>query len=257
MQTVPTPIPSAPPLSFTRLLKPDVLVEKNAEPVVLKEEESTTTQSVLHSLASTNRLLITKRLRVKNVLFLRGKKNQFFVRTPDRKLVYTVQEENSWWVGYFCYGLRPLQLHVTDDLGRQVMRIDRPFACTARVFPCQLQHIQVFAPPGQKIGSVEQQWSAIRPIYLVKNADGEHIFWIRGPYITLSCFRDVQFDISRVDSGDPVGATNKRWQGLTHAMFFSPVIDRFGVAFDSTLSNEEKGLLLAATILMDYMYYDV
>ncbi|CAG9796053.1 unnamed protein product [Diatraea saccharalis] len=114
----------------------------------------------------------------------------------------------------------------------------------------------VFAPPGQKIGSVEQQWTAVRPVYLVKNANGEHKFWIRGPYITLSCFRDVQFHIARMD-GVPVGATNKRWQGLTHAMFFSPVMDKFGVAFEQTLTDEEKGLLLAATILMDYMYYDV
>lgn len=31
---------------------------------------------------------------------------------------------------------------------------------------------------------------------------------------------------------------------------------RFGVAFDLDLSVDEKALLMAATLLMHYMYYD-
>ncbi|KOB65974.1 Phospholipid scramblase, partial [Operophtera brumata] len=80
-------------------------------------------------LGSVDRLHITKRLRLKNVLCLRGKKNQFFVRSPDQ------------------------------SLGEEVMRIKRPYACTPRVLPCQLQRLQVFAPPDELVGSVEQQWS--------------------------------------------------------------------------------------------------
>ncbi|XP_052753059.1 phospholipid scramblase family member 5-like [Galleria mellonella] len=211
---------------------------------------------ILHELAPVDRLLITKRLRVKSVLFLRGIKNRFFIRTPEQELVYTVEEENSWWVGYICYGLRPLQLKVTNREGAEVMRINRPYACTARVLPCQLQRIEVFAPPGHLVGTIEQQWAAVRPLYLVKDVDGINMFWIRGPYITLSLFRDVQFTIMRPD-GSATGATCKRWQGLTHALFLAPVTDRFGVAFERKLMVEEKALLLAATLLMDYMYYDV
>ncbi|KAL0809966.1 hypothetical protein ABMA28_010814 [Loxostege sticticalis] len=249
-----TPIPAAQTQPFTEIYKP---IEPEPKVAVQETvEELLPLPRVLQDLSSVDRLLITKRLRVKNVLFLRGKKNRFFVRTPDQTLVYTVEEENSWWVGYFAYGLRPLQLHVTNALGNEVMRINRPFACTGRILPCQLQHIQVFAPPGNSIGTIEQQWAAIRPIYLVKNRDGDNLFWIRGPYITVSCFRDVQFQIMRSD-GTHVGATCKRWQGLAHALFMAPVIDRFGVAFERGLSEVEKGLLLAATLLMDYMYYDV
>jgi hypothetical protein len=35
------------------------------------------------------------------------------------------------------------------------------------------------------------------------------------------------------------------------------VVLRFGVAFERNLAEEEKGLLLAATLLMEYMYYDM
>ncbi|KAG6458826.1 hypothetical protein O3G_MSEX011072 [Manduca sexta] len=245
-QTAPIP-PQA--QSFVDIIKEPVFVVP--EPQV----STSTTPALLEELSSVDRLFITKRLRVKSVLFLRGKKNRFYVRTPDQNLVYSVEEDNSWWVGYFCYGLRPLQLRVTDSRGSEVMRIHRPYACTARVLPCQLQRLEVFAPPGQRIGTIEQQWTVVKPLYLVRNEEGEVVFWIKGPYVTISCFKDVKFSICRSD-GSPVGGTCKRWQGLTHALFLSPVTDRFGVAFERDLSVQEKALLLAATLLMDYMYYD-
>ncbi|KAF9414839.1 hypothetical protein HW555_007372 [Spodoptera exigua] len=211
---------------------------------------------LLQDLLPVDRLQITKRLRIKNVLFLRGKKNRFSVRSSDQKLLYTIEEENNhWWIGYFCYGLRPLELRVMNVQGTEVMRIHRYYSCTARVFPCQLQHLEVYSPPGQLIGSVEQQWSAVRPMYIIKNCDGDTLFCINGPYVTLSCFRDVHFQILRPD-GTAVGTTSRHWQGLKHALILAPVSDKFGVTFDGSISVEEKGLLLAAALLMDYMYYD-
>ncbi|KAG6458825.1 hypothetical protein O3G_MSEX011072 [Manduca sexta] len=208
-QTAPIP-PQA--QSFVDIIKEPVFVVP--EPQV----STSTTPALLEELSSVDRLFITKRLRVKSVLFLRGKKNRFYVRTPDQNLVYSVEEDN-------------------------------------RVLPCQLQRLEVFAPPGQRIGTIEQQWTVVKPLYLVRNEEGEVVFWIKGPYVTISCFKDVKFSICRSD-GSPVGGTCKRWQGLTHALFLSPVTDRFGVAFERDLSVQEKALLLAATLLMDYMYYD-
>ncbi|XP_045456668.1 phospholipid scramblase 1-like [Melitaea cinxia] len=245
-----TPIPATPAEPYAYVKEPLVQVEQPTVEVPEPEPR------FLHELSSVDRLFINKRLRVKSVLFLRGKKNRFYVRTPEQSLVYTIEEENSWWVGYFCYGLRPLQLHVRDQTGKEVMRINRPYACTSRVLPCHLQRIQVFSPPGTSIGSIEQIWTAVRPEYVVKREDGEEIFWIRGPRVTISCFRDIKFHIYKAD-GAAVGSTCKRWQGLLHAMFLAPVTDRFGVAFERDLSVEEKALLLAATLLLDYMYYDV
>ncbi|XP_060807428.1 phospholipid scramblase 2 [Amyelois transitella] len=251
------PIPASPTQVF-----PDAVKRPGVPEVDVAPKEQQQTEAVaevtppLQELTSVDRLLITKRLSVRNVLFLKGKRNRYFVRTPDQNLLYTVEEQNSWWVGYFCYGLRPLQLRVTNSDGAEVMRVSRPFACTPRVLPCQLQNIEVFAPPDHLIGTVEQIWTPIRPEYVVKDAEGADVLWIRGPVVTLSCFRDVQFHITKPD-GSAAGATCKRWQGLMHAMFFAPVVDRFGVAFERDLSTEHKALLLAATLLFDYMYYDV
>ncbi|CAH1643987.1 unnamed protein product [Spodoptera littoralis] len=247
-----TPIPPHSPFPEVEKLIPQAAVSHD-EPVLSIQSPQL---PLLHDLLPIDRLHVTKRLRVKNVLCLRGKKNRFFVRTSDQTLMYTIEEENrSWWVGYFCYGLRPLELRVMNEQGKEVMRIHRPFSCTARIFPCQLQHLEIYSPPEQLIGKVEQQWTALRPIYVIKNGDGDTLFLIIGPYMTLSCFRDVHFQIVRPD-GTAVGSTCRHWQGLTHALIFAPISDKFGLNFEQNISVEEKGLLLAAALLMDYMYYD-
>ncbi|XP_039761217.1 phospholipid scramblase 2-like [Pararge aegeria] len=250
------PIPPALSEPYEAFVKEPVQQPPEVKPADEDTQPQVEPENVLHDLTSVGRLCITKRLQVKSVLFLRGKKNRFLVRTQENNLIYTIQEQNSWWVGYFCYGLRPLQLHVRDGTGAEVMRIYRPYACTSRIFPCQLQRIQIFSPPGTRIGCIEQKWTPIRPEYFVKNENGEQVFWIKGPRVTISFFRDIQFHIYRTD-GTAVGSTCKRWQGILHAMFFAPVSDKFGIAFERDLSVEEKALLLAATLLLDYMYYDV
>ncbi|XP_050685311.1 phospholipid scramblase 2-like [Leptidea sinapis] len=249
MQTAPIPAPVQP---INDIIKES---SRTGTPETITKPQAISETYILSELLDVDRLLITKRLRVKSVVFLRGKKNRFYIRTPDRNLVYTVEEDNSWWVGYLCYGLRPMQLRVFNNCSEEIMRIDRPYACTARILPCQLQKIQVFAPPGRRIGSIEQQWTPIRPIYVVKRENGEEVFWLQGPRFTISFFRDIQFSIQKRD-GTHVGSTCKRWQGILHALFFAPVTDRFGVAFERDLTVEEKALLLAATLLIDYMYYD-
>ncbi|KAF9823470.1 hypothetical protein SFRURICE_011323 [Spodoptera frugiperda] len=262
-----TPIP--PQSTFPEVVKPTPeTAESHEEPTLTIQEDERGDGSpappkdlqspqvpLLNDLLPLDRLQVTKRLRVRNVLFLRGKKNRFFVKNTDQTLIYTIEEENSWWVGYFCYGLRPLELRVMNEQGIEVMRVHRPYSCTARMFPCQLQHLQIYSPPEQLIGSVEQQWAVLRPIYKIKNSDGETLFRITGPYVTLSCFRDVHFQIVRPD-GTAVGSTCRHWQGLAHALIFAPVSDKFGLNFEQNISVEEKGLLLAAALLMDYMYYD-
>ncbi|CAB3255108.1 unnamed protein product [Arctia plantaginis] len=248
------PIPKIPSLTIPEEVK--VIPSVKIEPTVVDSlQQEFVEPPLLNELTTVDRLLITKRLPVKNVLCMRGKKNRFFVRTSDQNLIYTIEEENNWWVGYLCYGLRPLQLRVRNCHGMEVMTINRPFAFTSRVLPCQLQTLEIFSPPGHLIGTVQQQWTALRPLYLVLNERGDSLFWIRGPVNTLTCFKDVQFQIQRTD-GEHVGATCKRWQGLTHALFFAPVSDRFGVAFEQNLTVEEKALLMSVTILLDYMYYD-
>ncbi|KAI5645919.1 scramblase domain-containing protein [Phthorimaea operculella] len=225
--------------------------EKQVEP------KSEPAQTLLKDLEQINELTVVRRLGVKDAVTLKGKKNQFYVTGPSNELLYTIVEENNWWVGYLCYGLRPMTLRVLNASNSEVIRIIRPYSFTTRLLPCQLQRMEVFAPPGRFIGTVVQRWTPVKPIYSVRDASGELIFHIKGPRFTISCFQDVRFHIMRLD-GTEVACTTKRWEGLLHALFLAPVKDRFGMTFfEQNMKGEEKALVLATALLLDYMYYDI
>ncbi|XP_073958833.1 phospholipid scramblase 2-like isoform X2 [Choristoneura fumiferana] len=262
MLASPIPLQTYDPLPDVKAAVPGTDTEALLEPVKDSTTQITTLNSqqetespILQELETVDQLLITKRLHVKSVLLLRGKRSRYVIKSDEQNLIYTVDEETSWWIGYLCYGLRPLRLRVLNEQGVEVMRIIRPYACTTRVLPCQLQTMKVYSPPGSLLGTIEQQWSPVKPVYVIKNTEGADLFWLRGPLMTVSLFKDVEFEMCRPD-GTYVGSTRKRWQGLTHALLFATIRDRFGVAFERDLTPREKALLLAMTLLVDYMYYD-
>ncbi|XP_063630297.1 phospholipid scramblase 3-like [Cydia splendana] len=211
--------------------------------------------SGLQDLASVERLMITKKVAMKQLLSLQSQRSRYIIRAADNALAYSVLEENTWWLGFLCYGLRPCQLKIFNKVGDEIIRILRPFAFTTRVTPCQLQRMEVYSPPDTLIGTVEQIWTPMKPCYSIKGPDGEDLFSVQGPANTLGIYRDLHFEIVR-PAGDRVGSTWKRWRGLAHALFRSPTLDKFGLAFQRDLSVEEKALLLASSLLIDYMYFD-
>ncbi|XP_026317304.1 phospholipid scramblase family member 5-like [Hyposmocoma kahamanoa] len=226
-------------------------VKIQIEPEYIPGSKST----ILEELSSVDRLLITRRMQIKSFFCLSGQRNMFYIKTPDQTQLFTVREESNRWFGYFCLGLRPLRLRVLNTYGTEVIRITRPYKFTTRIFPCQLQYLTVYSPPERLIGHVQQQWTPSSPLYAVKNIEGEVLFFIKGPCVTVTCFHNLQFHILRPD-GDHVGVSYKPWQGIIHAIIFAPIRDHCGLAFDKNLKSDEKALLMAATLLFDYMYYD-
>ncbi|XP_048000694.1 phospholipid scramblase family member 5-like isoform X2 [Leguminivora glycinivorella] len=209
----------------------------------------------IQDLAGVEKLMITKKVAMKQLLSLQSQRSRYIIKAADSALTYSVLEENTWWLGFLCYGLRPCQLKILNKAGEEVIRILRPFAFTTRVTPCQLQRMQVYSPPDKLIGTIEQIWTPVKPCYFIKGPDGENLFSVQGPSNTLGIYRDLHFDIVG-PAGVRVGSTWKRWRGLAHALFRSPTLDKFGLAFQKDLSVEEKALLLASSLLIDYMYYD-
>lgn len=58
--------------------------------------------------------------------------------------------------------------------------------------------MEVTAPPGTVIGSVQQEWSIIKPKFSIKDASGETVLIIQGPFCTFSFCGDVDFKVITV-----------------------------------------------------------
>ena len=112
----------------------------------------------------------------------------------------------------------------------------------------------MYAPVGVLIGTVEQQWSILTPSFLIKNAAGESILKIEGPFCTFSICGDVEFTILTINGDNVVGKISKRWSGLVRELFTDA--DYFGVTFPLDLDVRMKAVMLGACFLIDAMFFE-
>lgn len=86
-------------------------------------------------------------------------------------------------------------MKIMDIYKNQVIHLNRPLACDSCWFPCCLQSMEVSAPPGNHIGTIQQEWSILCPTFAIKNAAGETVLRIEGPLCTFSMCGDVEFKV--------------------------------------------------------------
>lgn len=103
------------------------------------------------------------------------------------------------------------------------------------------------APPGNVIGTVEQDWSIFSPSFSIKNEAGETVLKIEGPCCTFSICGDVEFKLMTLE-GQQVGKISKQWSGFAREMFTDS--DFFGINFPGDLDVRMKAVMLGACFLI-------
>lgn len=86
-------------------------------------------------------------------------------------------------------------MKILDNYSHEIVHLYRPLACSSCCFPCCLQTMEVSAPPGNPIGTVEQEWTICCPSFAVKNHTGDTVLRIEGPLCTFSMCGDVEFKV--------------------------------------------------------------
>lgn len=97
---------------------------------------------------------------------------------------------------------------------------------------------------------MEQVWSLCSPKFIVKSENGETLFGILGPFCTLACCKDVEFQIVSGDMNkdNQIGRISKKWGGLTREALTDA--DIFGVHFPTGINTKLKATLLGALFLI-------
>uniref|UniRef100_A0A0A1XPM6 Phospholipid scramblase n=1 Tax=Zeugodacus cucurbitae TaxID=28588 RepID=A0A0A1XPM6_ZEUCU len=179
--------------------------------------------------------------------------NKFSIKNALGQKVYYAVEDNDCCTRNMCGPARPFDMKVFDNFRNEVIHMYRPLACSACCFPCCLQTMEVSAPPGNVIGSIEQEWSICSPSFRIKNHIGDTVLRIEGPICTFSMCGDVEFKVVSL-TGESVGKISKQWSGLAREIFTDA--DFFGITFPMDLDVRMKAVLLGATFLIDAMYYE-
>lgn len=180
--------------------------------------------------------------------------NKYTVKNSVGQKVYYAVEDNDCCTRNCCGPIRPFEMKIYDNFHNEVIHLHRPLACDTCLCPCWLQSIEVTAPPGTVIGTVEQTWSICKPCFVIKNAAGDVILQIKGPMCTFSICGDVKFNVYSKDGSTKIGKLVKQWSGLAREVFTDS--DYFGITFPMDMDINVKATLLGACFLIDFMFFE-
>ena len=155
--------------------------------------------------------------------------------------------------------------------------------------------MEVECPPGNVVGSVEQNINCYRPTLDINDQNGDVQYVIEGPsscktfckgiiqmgifklpskyqYHFLGCCgkccmvfgkrkcccfsRDIIFNITDAKSGDKVGDIRKLWAGPLERERGLDNYDRFGIDFPDDANVHMKTVLVSSCFLIDYLYFE-
>ena len=201
----------------------------------------------LEYLTSIDQLLVKQKVELLEAFTGFETNNKFTIKNSLGQKVYWAAESNDCCTRNCCGPHRPFDMKIMDIHKTQVLHLYRPLRCDSCCFPCCLQTMEVSSPPGQVIGTVEQNWSILSPSFDLKDQSGQTVLKIEGPICTFSICGDVEFKVLTLD-GRQVGQINKQWSGLAREMFTDS--DHFGISFPMDLDVRMKAVLLGACFLI-------
>jgi len=207
----------------------------------------------LEYLAMLDQVLIQQKVELLEAFSGFETNNKYSIKNTMGQKIFSAKETSNC-CSRQCFGaLRSFEMKLKDNSENEVIHLSRPLACNSCCFPCCLQEMEVFSPPGNFIGSVNQQWSLCSPKFVVKDGAGETVLLIEGPFCTFSMCGDVKFKVLSLD-GQKVGKISKQWTGFVREAFTDA--DMFGINFPMDLDAKIKAVLIGACLLIDFMFFE-
>ncbi|KAF1461465.1 Phospholipid scramblase 1, partial [Pygoscelis antarcticus] len=174
--------------------------------------------------------------------------NKYEIKNTLGQRVYFAAEDTDCCTRNCCGPSRPFTLRIIDNMGHEVITLQRPLRCSSCCFPCCLQELEVQAPPGTPVGYVVQNWHACLPKFTIQDEKRMDILKITGPCVVCSCCEDVHFEVESVDESSTVGRISKQWTGFLKEVFTDT--DNFGITFPMDLDVKMKAVMIGACFLI-------
>lgn len=137
---------------------------------------------------------------------------------------------------------------------QQTMHFQRYWRCFVKCFPCWQQRLDVSAPPGFPIASVRRNCTLFTECFTIIDGTGRDALRITGPCCKCQCCGDVVFTILSAITGGVIGSISRNWSGIL--LNIGNQRDFFTVSFPMELDVNLKASILAATILIDFLFFE-
>ncbi|NXN06692.1 PLS1 scramblase, partial [Indicator maculatus] len=208
----------------------------------------------LEYLTQIDQILIHQQIELLEILTGFETNNKYEIKNSLGQRVYFAAEDNDCCTRNCCGPSRPFTLRIIDNLGQEVITLQRPLRCSSCFCPCCLQELEVQAPPGNPVGYVVQNWHPCLPKFTIQDERRMDILKISGPCVVCSCCEDINFEVKSVDETAAVGRISKQWTGFVKEAFTDA--DNFGITFPGDLDVKMKAVMIGACFLIDFMFFE-
>ncbi|KAM4771140.1 phospholipid scramblase family member 5-like [Rhinophrynus dorsalis] len=208
----------------------------------------------LEHLSKIQQIIIHQQVELLGVFLATEKSNKYEIKDNFGQRLYFAREENVYLNKNLCGPIRPFTIRISNNRGREVITVIRPLRCISCCFPCYLQELEVQAPPGTTVGFIVQKWDPLLPKFTIQNESKDDVLKIIGPYVTCSCFGDVEFEVKALNEEATIGKISKYWSGFVNDVFTNA--DNFGIEFPVDLDVKLKAALIGTCFLIDLMYFE-
>ncbi|TNN67803.1 Phospholipid scramblase 2 [Liparis tanakae] len=172
----------------------------------------------------------------------------------SRSQIFVAVEESSCVCLQCCGPARACSVQGFDCQGRQVFYFERPLRGDACCLGCCLMEIRAYTPQKHLIGTVFQRWSMFTPLLEVSGSEGAPAIRVQGSCCPYRCFSNQQFQIVS-NIGEKMGTIWKKWPGFNVEQNMDH--EHFGLEVPLNVDSRTKMLLLAATFLLNYMFFEM
>ncbi|EFB28953.1 hypothetical protein PANDA_007809, partial [Ailuropoda melanoleuca] len=202
----------------------------------------------LEYLSQIDQILVHQQIELLEALTGFETNNKYEIKNSFGQRIYFATEDTDFCTRNCCGDSRPFTMRILDNMGREVITLERPLKCDCCCCPCCLQEVTIYAPPGVPIGYVIQTWDPCLARFTIQNERREDVLKIIAPCLLCSCCSDVDFEIKSLDEENVVGKISKQWTGFVREAFTDA--DNFGIQFPLDLDVKMKAVMLGACFLI-------
>ncbi|XP_075720219.1 phospholipid scramblase family member 5-like [Rhinoderma darwinii] len=181
-------------------------------------------------------------------------KRLYIISSRRAKQLLVAIEDSSCLCYQLCGPARSCCLRLCDQSREEVLRFCRPYRVDVCCLFCCLMVIKVFSSCNTLLGFVQQRWSLLSPSLSVHDSEGKRTMDIQGPWSAARCHSDQEFQVTSVE-GQKIAIIWKRWPGFNED--YNMDHDFFGLDILASISPTEKALLLSATFLLNFMFFEM
>jgi len=211
----------------------------------------------LGPLRTMDTILVKQKISTCEVLTGCEMENRFLINGPEGDTILWAKEHSNFCNRLWCGSIRSFDMTVTDQTNHSVLELSRPMTCQGCCctfcYPHCTQALTVSAG-GETLGTIRERATWWNPVLHIFDSVGNQVLKVRGPSCVLYCCSDITFYVLDTE-GTQVASITKKWMGCLKET--ATDADNFLINFGENMDISHKVLLIAATFLVDIMFFEV